>query len=94
MIDDMGSILLSSLGFTDNRVPLGICDTGQLTMSKKKNGTDVTLPALFDFTSVKVRPATRDNNSDCLICKIGRIKGFEKHITNDQEKLASNSQQI
>ena len=27
MIDDEGSIPSSSLDFTDNRVPLGICDT-------------------------------------------------------------------
>ena len=55
-------------------------------MGKKKNGADVTLPHLFYFTSVKTLPATRNNNCDSLICKIGQMKGFEKHPRNDQEK--------
>ena len=48
-------------------------------MRRKDEGKDVTLPTLFDYTTILVRTETRGHVCDCLLCKIGRLQMNEKH---------------
>ena len=60
-------------------MPQGICDTCRTIMKKRDEGKEAALPSLYDFKSIRVRLETRSENSDCLICRIERLKLNEKH---------------
>ena len=68
----------TSLDLTDTRVPRGICDSCRTILRRKDEGKDVNLPTLFPFSSIKVRPPTRDQGCNCLICQVGHLKLNEK----------------
>ena len=59
-------------------MPRGICDSCRTILRRKDEGKDVNLPPLFPFSSIKVRPPTRDQGCNCLICQVGHLKLNEK----------------
>ena len=50
----------------------------QGALRNKDEGKDVTLPILFDLSTIKIRPEARDQGSTYLICHIRWLKLNEK----------------
>ena len=91
--DRIVKIYQTNIDVCDARTPQGICDACRTACRKKDEGKDVTLPPLFDFKSIRIKPATRDQGCSCLICQIGRLKLNEKSpLESNQTSLDRNSQ--
>ncbi|XP_047125707.1 uncharacterized protein LOC124807639 isoform X2 [Hydra vulgaris] len=80
------------INFEDVRVPQGLCKTSRTALRKRYEGHPGELPALFDFETIIVKPLTRGNPCECLICCIGWLKLTEKHPldTDTKEEKISN----
>ena len=81
MIGRILRLVKQDLNFDDERVPRGICNTCRLLL-QKRDSEEITngLPPLFNFFTTLIKPITRTSTTCvCLICQIGKCKGFEKH---------------
>nr|XP_012558535.2 uncharacterized protein LOC105845381 [Hydra vulgaris] len=67
-------ILKEKINFNDDKVPLGICEKCRSCLRRKESGEDITLPSLYKFETIKLRPETRDSHCNCLICSIGKLR--------------------
>lgn len=76
LIGKIKKLVKSDIDFNDPRVPRALCSNCSLLLRRKDSGDqNVTLPALFSFSSIVVKPQTRSSSScECLICKIGKLK--------------------
>ena len=79
IIENVEAILDKPIDFSDSRVPKGICENCKVKLRKKDTGQTVISPPVFNYKSILVRPVTREQNYNCLICKVGRLKLNEIH---------------
>ena len=74
----------TNLDVCDSRVPQGLCESCRTALRRKEEGKEVTLPSLFDFSSIRLRAETRSQVCDCLLCQIARSKLQDKHPLEKQ----------
>ena len=90
--DRVKKIFEENLDFLDPKVPRGICSACQITLLRKEQGKDVELPSLFNFKSINVRMATRDQECHSIICQIGHSKLNERSPLESKEMKDCQSQ--
>ena len=83
--DRVKKIFEENLNFLDQSVPRDLCSACRITLLRKEQGKDVELPSLFNFKSINVRMATRDQEYHCIICQIGHSKLNEKSPLESKE---------
>ncbi|XP_065683561.1 uncharacterized protein LOC136096352 [Hydra vulgaris] len=80
-ISEIKRLISGNINFDDERVPRGICVTCRFLLRKLASGDEeVSIPQLYDFESILIKPPTRQTTKcDCIICQISKTKGKGKH---------------
>jgi hypothetical protein len=90
IIGRIHKLVKSDINFADERVPRALCNSCRTLLQKRDAGDlKVTLPAVYNFSTIVVKPLIRTSSScDCLICQIGKLRPYEKHplAPSDQTK--------
>ncbi len=94
IIGRIHKLVKSDINFSDERVPLAICNTCRALLQKRDAGdVSVSLPAVYNFSTIVVKPITRTSGPcDCLICQIGKMKLNQKHPLAAKELTVSLNQ--
>ena len=75
-------IFKQEFNFDDDRIPQGICNGCRSSLQRIDQGSESnkSVPKLFDFTSITLKPITRGSEiCECLICRIAKLKLNEVH---------------
>ena len=85
------TILNERIDFSNDKVPLGICEKCRSCLRRKDSGEHINLPSLYNFETIKIRPQTRDTQCDCLICSVGKLRNNGQQKTQLLQSSAQNT---